>query len=378
MTTLPSMLLYNEPPIAVSPTLCRLLGLPEAVFLQQLHFRLHQKASDLRTYEKYMMDGRHWVYWTQQELLREIPLGRSTDPHKRVVKRLRDAGILLVRQLQASDWNHTNYFSIDYDAFERLIQTGKLAQSPIGGNATNRKEGKPPIDKKEIRQSAGGNATDQNTKTTTEVSTETTTTGDVPLELHPVTEPHRALIEKSVVGVSSELAQAIADEAAGVLLAIRNEGRQPIHSLHRWIQSLVEAAQAGKFFQDKGNVVAAARREARRKAQRATDEAVAREASNARRNARIAEAGLRLKTLDEADLMSLADVVGNNSALRNAQSRASIREAVLRRTIPTIRIEESIVLDTMERLGMLRPYCEKPTTAHPKCDRSGRISESQS
>lgn len=223
------MLLYDEPPIAVSPMLCRLLGLAETVFLQQLHFRLHQKSSDLRTYEKYMVDGRHWVYWTHQELLREIPLGRSTDPHKRIIKRLRDAGILRVRQLQASDWNHTNYFSIDYDAFERLIQTGKLAEPPIGGNATYRSGGKPPIDQHETRQSDGGNATDQCTETTTESSTDTTTTGDAPLELHPATEPYRELIEKSVVGLSGELAQAIADEAAGALLAIRDKGREPIH-----------------------------------------------------------------------------------------------------------------------------------------------------
>jgi len=354
MTKLHPMLLYDEPPIAVSPTLCRLLGLPEAVFLQQLHFRLHQKSSDLRTYEKYMVDGRHWVYWTQQELLREIPLGRSTDPYKRIIKRLRDAGILLVRQLQASDWNHTNYFSIDYDAFERLIQTGKLAKSPIGGNATDRSGGKPPIDKQETRQSDGGNATDQCTDTTPEVSTETTTTDDAPLELHPVTEPYRELIEKTVVGVSGELAQAIADEAAGTLLAIRNEGHKPIHSMQRWIQSLVDAAQTGKFFRDKGNAVAAARREARRKAQQAAAEAAAREAGNARRNARIAEAGLCLKALDEPDLAKLADAVENDPALCKGKSRVSIREAVLRRTMPTSRIEESILLDIMERLGMLR------------------------
>ncbi|MFZ5502274.1 MAG: hypothetical protein ACOY3V_01860 [Pseudomonadota bacterium] len=348
------MLLYNEPPIAVSPTLCRLLGLPEAVFLQQLHYRLHQKASDLRTYEKYMVDGRHWVYWTHQELLREIPLGRSTDPHKRIIKRLRNAGILLVRQLQATDWNHTNYFSIDYDAFELLIQTGKLAPSPIGGNATNRTGGKPPIDEQESHPSAGGDATDQFTKTTTESSTDTTTTGDAPLELHPATEPYRELIEKSVVGLSGELAQSIADEAAGTLLAIRDEGHKPIHSMHRWIQSLAEAAQAGKFFRDKGKAVAAARREARRKAQQAAAEAAAKEVSSTRRNARIAEAGLCLKALGEPDLAKLADAVENDPALCKAKSRVSIREAVLRRTMPTSRIEESILLDIMARLGMLR------------------------
>ena len=353
MTKLPPMLLYNEPPIAVSPSLCHLLGLPEAVFLQQLHYRLHQKASDPRTYEKYMVDGRHWVYWTQQELMREIPLGRSIDPHKRVIRRLRNAGILLVRQLQASDWNHTNHFSIDYDVFERLIQTGNLAESPIGGKATNRSEGKPPIDEEESHQSAGGNATNQYTETTTESSTETTTTGDAPLELHPITESYLALIEKSVVGLSGELAQAIADEAAGTLLAIRDEGREPIHSLHRWIQSLVKAAQDGKFFQDKGYAVAAARKEARRKAQLAAAEAIAREVGSARRNARIAGAGLRLMKLDEPDLMKLADAVGNASALCNGQSRTSIREAVLRRMMPISRIEESILLDIMERLGLL-------------------------
>ena len=105
-------LLYNEPPIAVSPTLCRLLGLPEAVFLQQLHFRLQLKRSDPKTYEKYRVDGLDWVYWTQQQLIVEIPLGRTADTHKRVIKRLRALGVLLVRQLRVADWDRTNFYQI--------------------------------------------------------------------------------------------------------------------------------------------------------------------------------------------------------------------------------------------------------------------------
>ena len=156
-----------------------------------------------------------------------------------------------------------------------------------------------------------------------------------------------------MVGVSGELAQAIADEAAGTLLAIRNGEHKPIHSMHRWIQSLVDAAQTGKFFRDKGNAVAAVRREASRKAQQAAAEAAAREVSSTRRNARIAEAGLCLKALDEPDLAKLADAVENDPALCKGKSRVSIREAVLRRTMPTSRIEESILLDIMARLGMM-------------------------
>ena len=117
---------------------------------------------------------------------------------------------------------------------------------------------------------------------------------------------------------------------------------------------MVDAAQTGKFFRDKGNAVAAARREARRKAQQAAAEAAAREAGNARRNARIAEAGLCLKALDEPDLAKLADAVENDPALCKAKSRAAIREAVLRRTMPGSRIEESVLLNIMVCLGMLR------------------------
>lgn len=55
-------LLFDESPIAISPTLCRALGLPEAVFLQQLYFRLHQKHSNPTTYAKYRVDGMDWVF----------------------------------------------------------------------------------------------------------------------------------------------------------------------------------------------------------------------------------------------------------------------------------------------------------------------------
>jgi hypothetical protein len=91
-------LLFDEPPIALSPTLARAMGLPEAVFLQQLHYWLAHKARDPQRYRDYIHDGRLWVKWTQEELMQQVPLGRSTEPHKRVIRVLKELDILLVEQ----------------------------------------------------------------------------------------------------------------------------------------------------------------------------------------------------------------------------------------------------------------------------------------
>jgi hypothetical protein len=61
----PAALLIEEPPLQVLPSLAALIGLNEAIFLQQLHWRL--RAS------KHRRDGRTWVYNTYDDWHREFP-----------------------------------------------------------------------------------------------------------------------------------------------------------------------------------------------------------------------------------------------------------------------------------------------------------------
>ncbi len=118
-------LLLDEPPIAISPTLCRLLGLPEAVFLQQLNFRIYANHDDhAGKWHVIEERGYRWVSWTQDGMLKDIPLGRSLSVHTRVISQLRNNGLILVEQLGKKKWNRANYYSINFSNFHQFISNG--------------------------------------------------------------------------------------------------------------------------------------------------------------------------------------------------------------------------------------------------------------
>ena len=118
----PSTLLFDEPPIAFSPTLARRIGLHEAILLQQIHYWLHHKSRDPDRYRDYYIDGRFWVKWNMQEMMEYVPLGKSADPYKRTVKLLKEHSVLLVAQHWKSRYINTNFYSIDYANLEQLIK----------------------------------------------------------------------------------------------------------------------------------------------------------------------------------------------------------------------------------------------------------------
>lgn len=169
-------LLFDEGPIAVSRFAARLLGLQEAVFLQQLHYRLHMKMQDPKAYSSYYIDGRYWVRWTMEELHKEIPLGKSDDPFKRVIRRLRDLGVLLVERHSQNKWDHTNFYSISYEVLDALVAQSREPADSIGGDATDPSSDKNCTDEADIDESIGGDATDHYSKNSTKTSVKTTTT----------------------------------------------------------------------------------------------------------------------------------------------------------------------------------------------------------
>lgn len=134
------------------------------------------KSKDPETYARDFIDGRYWVYWTMEELHVEIPLGRSDDPYKRVIGKLRRLGILLVEKHRQASWNQTNFYSIDYDALDRLIQPCPKPASPFGGDATAPSSEKTGSNEGGIDESIGGDATDHCSEISTKTSIETTTT----------------------------------------------------------------------------------------------------------------------------------------------------------------------------------------------------------
>jgi hypothetical protein len=177
-------LLFDEPPIALSPTLARAMGLPEAVFLQQLHYWLAHKARDPVRYQDYIHDGRLWVKWTQEELMQQVPLGRSTEPHKRVIRVLKELDILLVEQHLRSNWNQSNFYSLNYAALDAFLEQ-RLSHrcsevknaSPVAGKTT--------LVERERTTPMGAAPADHCSKTTNKEDIKETPTPDLVLDELP-------------------------------------------------------------------------------------------------------------------------------------------------------------------------------------------------
>ncbi len=160
-------LLFDEPPIAFSPTLARLIGLHEAILLQQIHYWLHHKSRDPGRYQDYYIDGRFWVKWNIHEMMEYVPLGKSADPYKRTVKLLKEQSILLVAQHWKSRYINTNFYSIDYQNLELLIR-GSSAHG-ASGNATEGGDESPLSDELKNTETTRANSTHLNSKNSSEI-----------------------------------------------------------------------------------------------------------------------------------------------------------------------------------------------------------------
>ena len=84
-------LLLNEPPLIILPTLATILGLNEAIFLQQLYYWLEKSA----TY----FDNRKWIYKSIKEWEQEFPFW-SNSTIKRTISSLKKRKILLIKKIR--------------------------------------------------------------------------------------------------------------------------------------------------------------------------------------------------------------------------------------------------------------------------------------
>lgn len=335
-------LLFDEPPIAISPTLARLISLQAAVLLQQLHYWLQQKAAAPERYRDHFIDGRYWVYWTQEQLQKAIPLGRSSDPHKRLIKELNALGILLVERHRASSWDRTNFYSIDYQCFDDFIAR-RLQDDDcrIGGNPTDRGEDKAPIEVVKAGASTSDIPADyRHTEKTTETSSKNTTTtvvvSEIPLHvihLLPGAERYRPLIERSILGLNPTLAQEVADEIGGTIRAIELGRRKPVHGFARWIPALAESARSGALVQQYGPDIARMRKAVELESRR-EQKSVSESKAAAERISRDIEVATEiLNSLEDCDLALVARSASEKFPLR--KMRAVIADEILARRLPT-------------------------------------------
>ncbi|MBS3938487.1 MAG: hypothetical protein KGZ50_07950 [Peptococcaceae bacterium] len=111
-----SKLLFTEHPIVVSKELANLLGLNEAIVLQQIHYWLESN----RKTGKHLHEGRHWTYNSIKTWHEENFEFWSFETVKRTFAKLESIGLLLTGSFNKSPMDKTKWYSIDEKELEKL------------------------------------------------------------------------------------------------------------------------------------------------------------------------------------------------------------------------------------------------------------------
>lgn len=121
-------ILFNEQPLVINVELAMVIGLNEAIVLQQIHYWM-SKGSGIEH------DGVKWIYNTYEQWKEQFPFW-STDTIKRALTTLNTKGLVRVEQLNKSKHDRTNYYTINKLAVAALrpddsapIEEGNLHSS---------------------------------------------------------------------------------------------------------------------------------------------------------------------------------------------------------------------------------------------------------
>lgn len=118
------------PILVVNTALAKIVGKPAAIFVGQLAFWL--------TKTKHTIRNKPWVYNTHQEWADQ--LGMSERTIKRIVYKLRDLGLIETEKHKRGEWDHTLWYTLDYDklallvgpeGYDQWFQKGTISQAKV-------------------------------------------------------------------------------------------------------------------------------------------------------------------------------------------------------------------------------------------------------
>ena len=362
--------LVEGPFIALSPLVAVVFGHQAALFLQHLHFWLNYKAQNPSRYIAHKVQDRDWVYWNHDDLVREIPLGKSVSPHKRVIGRLKRLGIILVEQPRSKNWDQTCHYTIVYERLAEVLERGQFAAASNRTNALGRTdETQSPVPDDSTR-SAGTDASDHSTESSASTSSNTTTTIDTAHPLNPLDQIGGGEFDVSglPIGIQSDVV---------ALVTGRKDGQRYIDLLVARLQQAAAASTAGKVnapvrwlesIISSGNPDFTAADETAKqrrsvKARQALDEKQLAErqassaAEDAARKQRHSAAAKLLASLDEDARKALAEAT--RASVMPQKMRACVDDAVHRGVLPDHQYALSVVLTAIERLSADRGSAAK-------------------
>lgn len=98
--------------LLIPTELARLIGINEALILQQMHYWMCKGAGKI-------VDGIRWIWNSVTDWLKQIPL--TSWKLRRAFERLEhEFGLIKRERLDKHKWNHTTYYTINYERLEAL------------------------------------------------------------------------------------------------------------------------------------------------------------------------------------------------------------------------------------------------------------------
>jgi hypothetical protein len=119
-----SRLLIHEQPLQVLPGLAVILGLNEAIILQQLHYWLLRQS--------HTREGEEWHYNTYVDWKKQFPFW-SVSTIKRAILHLEEVGVVIAANFNNSNIDKTKWYRINYEKLNELCDASTAQIEPSTG-----------------------------------------------------------------------------------------------------------------------------------------------------------------------------------------------------------------------------------------------------
>ncbi|MEG0385157.1 MAG: DnaD domain protein [Solibacillus sp.] len=113
--------------LIVQPKLAMVVGLNEALFLQQLHYWVTKSGI--------IMDGEKWIYNAYTSWHKQFPFW-SDRTIRRIVKRLDELGVLISANYNRASFDKTKWYRIHYDQLTQLLGEASFFDEPRQNGTT--------------------------------------------------------------------------------------------------------------------------------------------------------------------------------------------------------------------------------------------------
>lgn len=134
-------LIINESPLTVLPTLAKLVGLQQAIIIQQIHYLCQQPKSG-----KVLQDGKKYIWNSYEEWIENyFPFWSKPTVIKHFTE-LEESGLIIAQQPNKHKFDHTKYYRVCYSKLLSLLESTDSKETILSdGKETIPSDSKEPL-----------------------------------------------------------------------------------------------------------------------------------------------------------------------------------------------------------------------------------------